>query len=123
MLLTPKELEEIKKGLLLRKEKLLKAAKEQLQGEMGLDRNEMPDENDLATNEYLVSFELRLRGREKYLLRKIDKALDRIENGEYGVCEHCGDEIGKGRLKARPVTTMCIDCKEEQEKEEKNYSD
>lgn len=62
---------------------------------------------------------LRIRDRERKLIFKIQEALQRLENGEYGVCEQCGEEIGIGRLKARPVTTLCIDCKSSQEVEER----
>jgi len=63
----------------------------------------------------------RLRDREKFLLKKIDDALGRIEAGTFGICEICEEEISIKRLEARPVTTMCIRCKEEQEKQEKSY--
>ncbi len=63
----------------------------------------------------------RLRDREKFLLKKIDDAMARIENGTFGICEICEEEISVKRLEARPVTTMCIRCKEEQEKQEKSY--
>ena len=63
----------------------------------------------------------RLRDREKFLLKKIDDALARIENATFGICEICEEEISIKRLEARPVTTMCIRCKEEQEKQEKSY--
>ena len=72
----------------------------------------LPDEVDLATAEYEQSFEYRLRDREKFLLRKVDKALRRIENGEYDECESCGETISKKRLLARPEATLCIVCKE-----------
>jgi DnaK suppressor protein len=62
---------------------------------------------------------LRLKEREQKLLKKIDEALDRIAQGTFGVCESCGGEIGFKRLKARPVTTLCIDCKTRQEEDEK----
>ncbi|MBU1239250.1 TraR/DksA C4-type zinc finger protein [Myxococcota bacterium] len=121
--MSERELQEIHAELEDRRKKLLIAAKAQLNSDMGLDRNEMADENDLASSEYLLSFELRLRDREKYLLRKIEDAIDRIEKGEYGICEVCDEDISIGRLKARPVTTMCIRCKEEQERKEKQYVD
>ncbi len=123
MPLSPKELQEIRAELEERRKKLLVAAKAQLNSDMGLDRNEMADENDLASSEYLLSFELRLRDREKYLLRKIEDALDRMDKNEYGICEVCEEDISPGRLRARPVTTMCIRCKEEQERTEKQYVD
>jgi len=123
MALSKTDLDEIRAGLEDRRKKLLSAAKQQLSSDMGLDRNEMADENDLASSEYLLSFELRLRDREKYLLRKIEDALERMDDGEYGICEVCEEDIAVGRLKARPVTTMCIRCKEEQERKEKQYVD
>ncbi len=123
MALSKNVLKEIRENLEARRQKLLLTAKQQLNGELGLDRNEMADENDLASSEYLLSFELRLLDREKYLLRKIEDALQRMDDGTYGVCESCDEEISAGRLKARPVTTMCIRCKEEQERNEKQYVD
>ena len=63
----------------------------------------------------------RLRDREKFLLKKVEKALQRVEDGSFGVCERCEEQISLKRLQARPVTTLCIRCKEEQEKKEKSY--
>jgi len=78
-----------------------------------------PDLGDQASVECDMSFMLRLRGREQRLLKKIDEALSRIEEGTFGICDVCGEEIDINRLIARPVTTMCIHCKTEQEAEEK----
>jgi DnaK suppressor protein len=78
-----------------------------------------PDPTDRASIESDRSFVLRLRERERMLLTKILEALERIENGEFGVCESCGGEIGSKRLEARPVTTLCIDCKTRSEAQEK----
>ncbi|MFH1807233.1 MAG: RNA polymerase-binding protein DksA [Pseudomonadota bacterium] len=86
------------------------------------DKDDLPDEFDLASSEYAQSLTFRLRDREKWLLGKIDKALKKIEAGDFGVCEECGEEISIKRLEARPVTTLCIRCKEEQEKVEKSFS-
>lgn len=85
------------------------------------DQDKLPDEVDLATAEYEAAFEYRLRDREKYLLQKIDKALKRIDSGEYDECESCGSVISKKRLLARPEATLCIVCKEEQEQIEKGF--
>lgn len=123
MPLSRKDLDEIRADLISRRQKLLDAAKNQMSSDLGLDRDELADENDLASSEYLLSFELRIRDREKFLLRKIEDALKLMDEGTYGVCESCGEEITAGRLKARPVTTMCIRCKEEQERKEKEYLD
>lgn len=78
-----------------------------------------PDLTDQASAEADQNFELRLKEREQKLLKKIDDALDRMASQRYGICERCGKEIPYKRLKARPVTTLCIECKTEQEQEEK----
>jgi DnaK suppressor protein len=73
---------------------------------------------DQATVESERGFLLRMRDRERKLMMKIREALDRIEIGTYGICQECGEEISKQRLMARPVATLCIDCKTLQEEEE-----
>lgn len=78
-----------------------------------------PDPTDRATMESDRNFELRIRDRERKLIGKIKEALERIEDGTFGICEECGEDISEERLKARPVTTLCIDCKKKQEKDEK----
>lgn len=70
-----------------------------------------PDPNDRATQESEFSLELRTRDRERKLIKKIDEALNRLDNQEYGYCDACGVEIGVRRLEARPTATLCIDCK------------
>ena len=75
----------------------------------------IPDANDRASAESGRNFELRIRQREQKLLSKIDAALQRILDDEFGECESCGDTIGIKRLEARPVTTQCIDCKTKEE--------
>lgn len=81
-----------------------------------------PDPIDRASLESDRNFILRIRDRERKLIAKIRKALGRIEDGTFGICERCGEDISEKRLKIRPVTTFCIDCKEEQENEEKLLS-
>jgi DnaK suppressor protein len=78
-----------------------------------------PDLGDQASAETDRNFMLRLRGREQRLINKIEEAMERIDTGKFGLCEMCGEEITVARLKARPVATLCIDCKIEQEEEEK----
>ncbi len=78
-----------------------------------------PDPTDRATLETDRNFTLRIRDRERKLIGKIKEALERIENGTYGYCEACGEPIGEKRLMARPVTTLCIKCKEKQEQQER----
>src|SRR6266513_851326 len=119
--LNQKDLKRFKKMLEDSKLSLLQSAKKTLMEESNFDTDDLPDEIDLASSEYAQSMVFRLRDREKFLLKKIDKALARIENGSFGVCEICEEEISVKRLEARPVTTMCIRCKEEQEKQEKSY--
>ena len=83
------------------------------------DSNEVfADPADRATAESDRSFTLRIRDRERRLIRKIQSALQRIEDGSYGICEECGEDIGVPRLKARPVTRLCINCKAKQEEDE-----
>ena len=74
-----------------------------------------PDPSDRATMEANRNSILRIRDRERKLIFKIQEALQRLTAGEYGICEECGEAIGIERLKARPVTTLCIDCKSRQE--------
>lgn len=78
-----------------------------------------PDVSDQASAEVDQNFTMRIKEREQKLLKKIDEALERLKNNTYGICERCEEEIPYPRLKARPVTTLCIDCKTLQEEEEK----
>lgn len=108
---------EIQHNLQIQKESLLKEATETLHilpGELNY-----PDMGDQATAETDRNFMLRLRDRDRGLLKKIDQTIDRIKSKVYGYCEACGEEIGIKRLQARPVTTLCVDCKTEQEEEER----
>ena len=77
------------------------------------------DPADRATLETDRNLLLRFRERDRKLLAKIDEAFTRIESGAYGLCENCGDEIGLARLRARPVTTLCFNCKSAQEARER----
>jgi len=77
------------------------------------------DPADRASLESDQYFTLRLRDRDRKLINKINEALERIEDATYGICEGCGEDISIPRLKARPVTTLCIDCKSKQEEQEK----
>jgi len=79
----------------------------------------LPDPNDRASQEEEFSLELRTRDRERKLIKKIDKTIDRIDKDDYGYCDDCGVEIGVRRLEARPTATLCIDCKSLSEIKEK----
>jgi DnaK suppressor protein len=80
------------------------------------------DSVDIASMEITQANLQKIGKREAYLLKKIDLALSKIEDGSYGVCENCGEDIGVPRLTARPVAQLCIDCKTEQESVERRYS-
>jgi DnaK suppressor protein len=116
------QLKRFKTLLVEKRDEIVKKAKQTLEEDMTLDANDLPDEMDLASSEYLQSFTFRLRGREKVFLDKIERALRKIEEGSFGTCEECGEEITVKRLEARPETTLCIRCKEDQERMEKDYS-
>ena len=88
-------------------------------GDMTLEDGEFPDVTDRASWESDRNFLLRIRDRERKLISKIQEALERIEDGTFGICDVCGEDISAKRLEARPVTTLCIKCKQEQEDMEK----
>lgn len=113
------QLEQFRTQLLLKKQEIMNDAGKTMT-EMTDQTTNVPDPNDRATLESGRSFELRIRDRERRLLSKIDEAIARIDDSTYGVCEDCGEEIGLKRLEARPVTTLCIDCKTIQETREKS---
>ena len=114
-------LKKLKKLLETKREEIVKKAQQTLEQDMALDADDLPDEMDLASSEYLQAFTFRLRGREKTFLDKIQKALERIEDGSFGTCEECGEPISVKRLEARPETTLCIRCKEDQERVERDF--
>jgi len=107
--------------------RLLKGRMEELLSEAGKTVEEMdeeenfPDPTDRASLESNRNAILRIRDRERKLIAKIQEALRRLDNGEYGICEACGEKISIARLKARPVTSLCIDCKSDQEIQEKKH--
>ena len=113
-----KKLEEFRELLQEQMDQLLREADKTV-SEMTDEKTNFPDPTDRASLESDRNFELRIRDRERRLINKIREALERIDNGEFGECEECGDQIGEARLKARPVTTLCIECKTEQERKEK----
>src|SRR3989338_6049723 len=99
---------------------LMKEASETIEGMSDeKERENFPDTTDRASAESDRNFLLRIRERERFLIIKIREALERLEKGEFGICESCGGKISKERLKARPVTTLCIQCKTDAESQEK----
>ncbi len=121
MAMKPEVLQEFKAILLGRREELLTDALKTVEGmsEMKEGKERYPDPMDRASLESDRNFLLRIRDRERKLIQKIDEALKRVAEGTFGVCENCGDEISEERLRARPVTTLCVNCKTEQEEQEK----
>lgn len=108
---------------------VLTAMRDEMAGDIVRTMHTMQDEatvfadpNDRASQESDMALELRNRDRERKLIRKIEESLSRIESGEYGYCESCGVEIGLKRMEARPTATLCIDCKELEERKEKQQA-
>lgn len=118
-----RELEKFKKILLLERQGIMRHLSS-LEGESEAEIAQSGgDSVDLASVEINQAAIQKLGNREKKLLSKIDYALQKIESGEYGTCEECGEKIASARLEARPVAQFCIDCKTEMEQNERRYSD
>ncbi len=115
--------EQIRKKLISDKERILRNANITKDSITNPNPDHLNDEVDVATQESHQTLSLRLRDREAMLLNKVEKTLNRIDEDEFGYCEICGGDIGLKRLMARPVATLCISCKEDQEKVEKGYAD
>jgi DnaK suppressor protein len=108
---------------------ILVSLKEELQEDIERTVHTMQDEatvfadpNDRASQESDIALELRNRDRERKLIKKIDESIGTIDSNDYGYCESCGVEIGLKRLEARPTATLCIDCKELEERREKQMA-
>jgi DnaK suppressor protein len=113
-MLTERKKKYFKKFLTERLDELLGENNKSVNGMDDLGER-LPDPSDRATMESERNFTLRMWERESGLIGKILEALNRIDEGTYGICEECEEEISEGRLKARPVTTLCIDCKKREE--------
>jgi DnaK suppressor protein len=116
------ELAYFKELLTERLEDLLGEAEKTANGMNKANEEAFPDPTDRASLETDRNFLLRIRDRERKLIIKIKEALVKIEEGTFGICEECGEEISVDRLKARPVTTLCIACKTKAEEDEKKSS-
>ena len=114
----PEKLEIFKNLLNQRIDDLLNEASKTV-SDMTDEKENFPDPNDRASLESERNFELRIRDRERKLIRKMQEAIQRIENGTFGICDRCGGQISEKRLMARPVTTLCIECKTKEERLEK----
>ena len=114
-----RDLQKFQKQLVAQRDELMGNVKRALSGDIHVDPDDFPDEMDTASSEVNLQFTGRLREREQGLLAKIETALRKLADGEYGECVSCGDDIGIKRLRARPVAELCIECKSEQEKLER----
>ncbi len=123
MALTAKQQEQFRSHLEDKRTRLIDAARATIENEMVVPQDERFDEVDQASTEYMQAFSFRLRGRERYLLKKIDLALKKIDAGTFGICEECEEPISLKRLEARPEAPLCIQCKEAQEREEQVYAE
>ncbi|MCX4244686.1 TraR/DksA family transcriptional regulator [Paraliomyxa miuraensis] len=123
MALTKAQTEEFRRILIDKRDRLIAEAKRTLDQDMVIEADERMDEVDQASSEYMQAFSFRLRGRERFLLGKIEHALKKMEGHEYGLCEECEEQISLKRLQARPEAQLCIQCKEAQEKDEAIYAE
>ena len=109
--------------------KILEAWRDQLRAHvnqtvdrMNTETANFPDNSDRATQEEEFSLELRMRDRERKLIKKIEKTIRKLNTGDYGYCEECGEEIGIKRLEARPTAELCVNCKNLAEIKEKQLN-
>lgn len=117
-----KKLAKFRKQLLEEKERILNNTRNTLNNELNISQDDLPDEADLAATEINQNLVFKLRDRERHLLTKIEEALVRIEDGNFGTCSDCEEPIEVKRLEARPVTSLCLTCKEREEHREKIYA-
>lgn len=118
-----KDLKRFRELLLEKKKEILDLADVSKEEGLGYSTEDLPDDIDLAASETNQYLNLRLRDRELTLLKKIDKTIEKMDKGEFGVCEECGEAIEIKRLEARPIADLCIRCKEEQERLEKGVAE
>lgn len=114
-----KAFQKIKEGLIARKDQIIEDARKSLDNDT-IDEATHGDNIDIANYKTDTILDSRLRDRERKLVKKINKAIDKLENNKYGICEKCGCEINIERLEIRPVTEYCIKCKELLEKQEES---
>lgn len=123
MALTKKELAAFEKQLTDWKAELEEGQSENVHHMHGQETTSFPDLADQASAETDLSFDIRIKSRELKLIYKISETLHRLREGDFGICDGCHGDISLKRLQARPVTTLCIDCKTEQEQAEKTRID
>lgn len=118
-----KKLAKFRRLLTEERSRLVDSSRNAIRNEdLNISSDDLPDETDLAATEVNQNLMFRLRDRERRMLAKIDLALTRIEEGSFGTCEDCEEPIEPKRLEARPVSELCLTCKEMQEHKEKVYA-
>ncbi len=120
--MSPEQLEYFRQKLLAWRDELVEESRETI-SHLQHEVRDVGDEAERATRETENSLELRTRDRYRKLIRKIDKALTRIDEGDYGYCEETGEEIGLARLEARPIATLCLDAQERWELRQRQMGD
>ena len=120
--MSAKQVEYFRQKLLNWREELIEESRETISN-LREEVRDVGDEAERATRETENSLELRTRDRYRKLIKKIDQALNRIDEGEYGYCEETGEEIGLARLEARPIATLCLDAQERWELRQKQMGD
>ncbi len=120
--MSPMQLEYFRRKLLDWKEDILRESKETIHN-IQEESLQQPDITDRASMETDMAIELRTRDRQRKLISKIDEAIERIDNGEYGYCEETGAPIGLPRLEARPIATLCLEAQERHERHERTHRD
>ncbi|MEE4175650.1 MAG: RNA polymerase-binding protein DksA [Xanthomonadales bacterium] len=120
--MSPKQLEYFRQKLLTWRAELVEESRETISN-LRDEVRDVGDEAERATRETENSLELRTRDRYRKLIKKIDQALSRVDEGEYGYCEETGEEIGLARLEARPIATLCLDAQERWELRQKQMGD
>jgi DnaK suppressor protein len=120
--MSPEQVEYFRQKLLNWREELIEESRETISN-LREEVRDVGDEAERATRETENSLELRTRDRYRKLIKKIDQALSRIDDGEYGYCEETGEEIGLARLEARPIATLCLDAQERWELRQKQMGD
>lgn len=123
MALSKQQLSDFEKQLTAWKAELEAGQSENVHAMTEQDQTSFPDPTDQASVETDRNFDLRIKDRERRLIKKVDQALVRIQEGEFGICDGCGGDISIKRLQARPVTTLCIECKTAQEQDERTRLD
>lgn len=117
-----KTLTRFRRTLLEEKQRILNNSENAIRNDLALSKDDLADETDLTVSEMNQNLMFKLRDRERQLLSKIDAALAKMDEGTFGTCEDCEEPIEPRRLEARPVSTLCIACKEREEHKEKIYA-